>query len=309
MKVDLVCEGGGVKGIALIGAIYCLEEHGYEWQSLAGTSAGAIVTSLISVGYTGKELKDIMLNMPFSSFNDKTPLQSIPLIGQPISLLKTKGLYAGNAIEDFLTLKFKAKNKTKFKDISTNGVSRLKVLATDITKRKLIVLPDDLVNYNIDPMEFEIAKAVRMSMSIPFYYNPVILSSNESNSFIVDGGLLSNFPIWIFDVDGIPRWPTLGLKLKPTKEKKKNSTNTNLISFIGDIVETILSRDEEIYLKDKDSVRTIDIPTLGIKTTDFNITKDESLKLFQSGYNTAEDFLKNWNFKEYVTRYRSRKFI
>lgn len=305
MKVDLVCEGGGVKGIALIGAIYCLEEHGYEWQSLAGTSAGAIVTSLISVGYTGKELKDIMLNMPFRSFNDKTPLQSIPLIGQPISLLKTKGLYAGNAIEDFLTIKFKAKNKTKFKDISTNGVSRLKVLATDITKRKLIILPDDLVNYSINPMEFEIAKAVRMSMSIPLYYNPVTLNSNEENSFIVDGGLLSNFPIWIFDVDGVPMWPTLGLKLKPTKEKKYNSNNTNLISFIGDIVETILSRDEEVYLKDKDSVRTIDIPTLGIKTTDFNITKDESLNLFQSGYNAAEAFLKNWNFKEYVTRYRT----
>ena len=56
MKADIVCEGGGVKGIALLGAIYYLEEKGYTFQNFAGTSAGAIVSSLLAVGYTGKEL-------------------------------------------------------------------------------------------------------------------------------------------------------------------------------------------------------------------------------------------------------------
>ena len=58
MYADLVCKGGGVKGIALLGAIYYLEEKGYTFQNFAGTSAGAIVSSLLAVGYTGKELKE-----------------------------------------------------------------------------------------------------------------------------------------------------------------------------------------------------------------------------------------------------------
>ena len=63
MKADIVCEGGGVKGIALLGAIYYLEEKGYTFQNFAGTSAGAIVSSLLAVGYTGKELKELLLNI------------------------------------------------------------------------------------------------------------------------------------------------------------------------------------------------------------------------------------------------------
>ena len=62
---DLVCEGGGIKGIALLGAIYYLNEQGYEFKKIAGTSAGAIVASLLAVGYKGNELKDILFNIDF----------------------------------------------------------------------------------------------------------------------------------------------------------------------------------------------------------------------------------------------------
>lgn len=48
MFADLVLEGGGVKGIALVGAISVLEERGYEFQRVAGTSAGTIVGSLVA---------------------------------------------------------------------------------------------------------------------------------------------------------------------------------------------------------------------------------------------------------------------
>ena len=48
MFADLVLEGGGVKGIALVGAISVLEERGYEFRRVAGTSAGAIVGSLVA---------------------------------------------------------------------------------------------------------------------------------------------------------------------------------------------------------------------------------------------------------------------
>ena len=307
MKADIVCEGGGVKGIALLGAIYYLQEQGYTFEHYAGTSAGAIVTSLLAVGYSGKELKDILLNLDFKYFYDKNKLTLLPLIGSAISLFKNKGLFSGNNIEEYLNDMYKAKGKSKFKDIAINGESPLKVIASDVTNKELLILPDDLKKYNIDPLEFEIAKAVRMSISIPFYFNPVVLNNGKSSSFIVDGGLLSNFPVWIFDVANNPRWPTFGLKLVSNKDLKKVHPNkSNLITFACDVVDTILTKDDEAFLNNKDSVRTIKIKTYDVGTVDFGISKDEYLNLFNSGYNCAKSFLAKWNFDSYISRYRCK---
>ena len=51
LKADAVFEGGGVKGIGLVGAVAFAEEKGYRWVNLAGTSAGAIVAALLAAGY------------------------------------------------------------------------------------------------------------------------------------------------------------------------------------------------------------------------------------------------------------------
>lgn len=306
MKADIVCEGGGVKGIALLGAIYYLEEQGYKFERFAGTSVGAIVTSLLAVGYSGKELKDMLLNLNLKNFYDKNKLTFLPLIGYTVSLLKNKGIFSGNSIEAYLTNLYKLKGKTKFKDIAINGVSPLKIIASDITNKQLLILPDDLNKYNIDPLEFEIAKAVRMSISIPFYFNPVILKNGTEASFIVDGGLLSNFPVWIFDATHNPRWPTFGLKLISDNDIKKNSPNkSNLFSFASDVIDTIMSKDDTAFLNNKDSIRTIKIRTYDINAIDFSISKDEYLTLFNSGYDCAKSFISNWNFNTYVSRYRT----
>lgn len=306
MNADLICEGGGVKGIALVGAICRLEKEGYTFQKLAGTSAGAIIASLLAVGYSGKELVEILFGVDFKTFMDKNKLTSIPIVGSIASLIKSKGLYSGNTIENFLEEKLKAKGKTKFKDISLNGVSPLKITATDITNRELLILPDDLIKYNIDPMEFEIAKAVRMSIGIPFYFNPITLNYEDNSSFIVDGGLLSNFPIWLFDIEGIPRWPTFGLKLVSDKDMKIVHPNkSNIITYMLDIVNTALSKNEEVYLLNKDAIRTIKIRTFNIQTTDFKIEKKDMLKLFNSGYDAANEFLNEWNFNRYLNKYRN----
>lgn len=304
MYVDLVCKGGGVKGIALVGAICCLEDQGYLFKNIAGTSVGAIVASLLAVGYTGKEIKDIIFSIDFKAFADKNRLQSIPAIGQLSSLFTSKGIYAGNYIEKFLWEKFKVKGKTSFKDLIEDGESRLKIIATDITRHTLIVLPDDLIKYNIDPLSFDIARAVRMSLSIPFFYNPVVLNKKNNPSYIVDGGLISNFPIWLFDVKGTPKWPTFGLNLY-NNVPKPPSNNHGLLSFLMDVVETSLSTNEDIYFKDSDAIRIINIPTLGVGTVDFDLSKNDMINLYNSGYNATKDFLEDWNFNSYIQRYRS----
>ena len=303
MYADLVCKGGGVKGIALVGALSYFEKCGYEWKRVAGTSVGSIVASLVAVGYSANEISEILYNLDYKKFADKNKLKSIPLVGSVLSLFYSKGLYGGDYIENFLREKFELKNKKYFKDIYENGESKLKVVATDVTRRKLVILPDDLVLYNIDPLEFEIAKAVRMSLSIPFFYNPVVLSNNNNLSYIVDGGLLSNFPIWIFDVSGKPRWPTFGLNLYDDNEDSASSSN-GFVPYAIDVIETSLKTSEEIYFKDFADVRIVNIPTLCIGTVDFDITNEQITALYNSGYKSAKKFLESWCFNSYIRNYR-----
>lgn len=303
MKADVVFQGGGIKAIGFIGAVSRLEEKGITYENLAGTSAGAVIASLLSVGYSGKDLKKIMENIEYSKFTQKKVIAGIPLAGKFISLFIEKGLYGTDYLEEYLSKLYSLKGKTKFKDVSENGKSRLKIIASDVTRKKLLVLPDDLIYYGIEPMEFEIAKAVIMSISIPLFFVPVKISHHGMESFIVDGGILSNFPIWIFDVKGIPRWPTIGFKFEST-EKKKLNNNQSFFSYAIDIVESIIDNYDEAYIQDKDRVRTIEIPTLGTKTTDFKISKLKSNELFKEGYNSADKFLKSWNFSEYIKKYR-----
>lgn len=306
MNADAVFEGGGVRAIGLVGAVCCFEDHGYRWEKLAGTSAGSIVASLLAAGYTGRELRKIIENTDYLKFMDKDRLQSVPLVGGLLGLLLRKGLCSGDYLEHWIGDLLNVKGRTKFGDVSVNGQSRLKIIAADVTRKEILILPDDLPKYGINPMTFEIARAVRMSSSIPFYFSPVRLSFQSGRSYIVDGGIISNFPIWLFDVKGIPRWPTIGFRLSEGKPAQSGEERTGILSYALDIAETIVDRNEEIYLSDRDAVRSISIPTFGIKATRFDLTREESEKLYDNGYNKAKEFLGSWNFESYIRRYRRK---
>lgn len=307
MKIDVVFEGGGVKGIGLVGAVCCLEDKGCEFQNFAGTSAGAFVAALLAAGYKGIELKSIVEKLEYDKLLDKSILnkyKATKIISKGVHLFKDKGIYSGDPIEEYIEELLRVKGKTKFKDVSHNGKSRLKIIASDITKGEMLILPDDLKNYGIDPMEFEIAKAVRMSIGIPIFFRPVKLKYTKGVSFIVDGGILSNYPIWIFDVEGMPKWPTFGMKLVENRVTSTSQGKNDLISFMMDIASAMINKNEEVYIKNKDWIRTIPIPTLGVGATEFNIDDERVLKLFKSGYESANEFLKSWNFNMYKREYR-----
>ena len=68
MLIDGVFSGGGLKGFALVGAYQVLEEKGYQFQRVAGTSAGAILASFIAAGYTAKEIEKLLDELRFLLF-------------------------------------------------------------------------------------------------------------------------------------------------------------------------------------------------------------------------------------------------
>lgn len=148
-------------------------------------------------------------------------------------------------------------------------------------------------------------------MSIPFFYEPVTLENEKTNevSYIVDGGVLSNFPVWLFDTDGVmPEWPTFGFKLvEPEEEMATPHQIRGPISLLGALFSTMMQAHDARYIKDEQFVRTISIPTLGINTTDFGISRERSEALYQSGRQAAERFFNTWSFADYIDRYRKAK--
>src|SRR5262245_14541052 len=200
--MDLVFEGGGVKGIGLGGAFAALEDHGFRPNNVAGTSAGAITAALVAAGYSAQELKDIVFHMPFPQFKDTGGLSRIPFFGGPINVLADLGIYEGKFFHNWISGLLEAKHVTTFGDLVNADVSdpkyryRPRVIASDVTHRRMLVLPDDAGHLGIEPDAMLVADAVRMSMSIPIFFEPVEIRGGEGGEHtIVDGGMLSNFPV------------------------------------------------------------------------------------------------------------------
>jgi NTE family protein len=182
----------------------------------------------------------------------------------------------------------------------------------------MLILPTDAPHLGIEPDEMLVADAVRMSMSIPIFFEPVEVKDASGEHMIVDGGMLSNFPVWLFDApEGKrPRWPTFGMMLlepEPRKaighrldnEDDPEVKHGSLISFAKSLAQTMMAAHDRMYLDEATYARTIAIPTLGVGTTEFEITHDRVEGLYQSGHDAATKFLKSWDFDQYINDYRS----
>ena len=299
-----------MKGIALVGAFSVLEERGYEPQNMAGASAGAIVAALIAAGYTSEELRKIIGELDYNQFKDESWEDRIPLAGRSLSILKDLGIYEGEAFLVWMRDLLEVKGIRTFGDLVRREDAELKyrykaqVIASDVTERRLLVLPRDAPRLGIgDPDELNVALAVRMSMSIPIFFEPVKLANAQTGRehLIVDGGMLSNFPVWLFDAEE-PQWPTFGLKLvekdprapvaggQPRQERPRSGV-LSVIDYLRSLVDTMMAAHDRLYIEDSDFDRTIAIDTLGVRTTEFDLSEERAVELFESGRAAAEEFL------------------
>ena len=317
-EADGVFQGGGVKGLGLVGALEAFADRGQfpdkyfdTWINLAGTSAGAIVAAYLACGHTVEETVNLVKTTPFASFQDWGPGGEI--IGGGLNLVRHHGLCHRKAFHDWFRAAIDGKT---FGQITAEG-RMLKLIATDITRQEMLVLPDSLPSYKlvgadgpIDPGAFEVADAVRMSMSIPYFFQPVELVHCQTNvtSTIVDGGVLSNFPVWIFDVeDHDPTRPTFGFKL--TGGRDAGASFAGITHALGwpvemgaNIFHTTCEAWDKFWVSHATYVRTCAISAGDIGTTDFNLTPEQQTWLLNSGKSAGAAFLTAWDPAEYVNR-------
>jgi NTE family protein len=303
-----VLEGGGVKGIALVGAISVLEENEMTFARVAGTSAGAIVGSLVAAGMSASDLQALMEALDYTKFRDDTTLDHIPLVGKVASLWHEHGLYAGDYFHNWISGQLEKLGVRTFHDLYEADPQsslpaaqqyKLVVMTSDVTRGQLLRLPWDYPAYGITEPDQAVAGAVRASMSIPFFFRPVDLKVPAGEpSVLVDGGMLSNFPVDAFDrTDGKPpRWPTIGIKLS-----SKQPPNVVQHQVKGDLslamamLGTMQSWSDQMHLDNPLVVkRTIFVDTFGVNATDFNLDAATRQKLYESGRSAAQKFLESW---------------
>jgi NTE family protein len=311
---NLVFEGGGVKGIAYGGALKVLDEMQIipGIQRVAGTSAGAINACLLSLGYSYQDISRIIAGTQFRSFMDKSWF-----FPRNVSRIFYKyGYYKGDTFRTWLGDLIKDKTGTKdltFKELKTlagaNGFKELYVIATNLSEQKAEVLSHETY------ADLSVCEAVRMSMSIPFFFK----ASKYNTNVMVDGGVSWNYPLNIFDYkeylinqsngtaaaysadsDYVFNNETLGLRLDSTAVIDYEKHNwalppmkiTSIRQHTAALLNFMMEKANNSHLHQNDWNRTIAIDTLGVKTTQFNLGEKDISQLIASGEKSTGDYFK-----------------
>lgn len=283
-------EGGGIKGILFVGALEILESAGLRPVRLAGTSAGAIVAALLAAGYTAAELRAILLDLDFSAFLDGGTFRHL-------RLWPRGGIHPGREFKIWLIGLLAAKGVRRFDDLPWPAWSEgrdcpLQVVASDVTRGRMAVLPWDLEAYGLSHRYYPVADAVRASMSIPYLFDPVELPSPDGVSTLVDGGLLSNYPIGLFDDH--PR-PTIGLRSvgpgDPGTVRHPIRWWNRPADLLRAMAYTATEFHDARHVREETWVRTILLPNLGVSPIAFGLDRPAKEALYESGKTAARAFL------------------
>jgi len=326
---DLVLSGGGVKGIGLVGAVVALMEAGYRPQRVSGTSAGSIVGAVVAAASMGQQLgpedvKELALQLDYHKFTDPGPVERLPLLGPSLAVLRGTGIYKGDYAHDWVRSQLDNLGVHTFGDLAIHDDSlpperryKLVVTVADVTTGQLVRLPWDYRRvYGLDPDDQPVADAVRASMAIPFFFRPVTLTGSTGlRSTLVDGGILSNFPVDSLDrVDGhTPRWPSFGVTVLPNLPEGNDKVIPALapLRMLGaphlseGVITTALVGRDQAYLNEPwVNARTIRVDSTDVGFLDFDISDNEIEALYAKGYAAAKKFLSTWDWHAYLKRFR-----
>jgi NTE family protein len=307
--------------------------------NLAGTSAGSIVAALLVAGYDSTGIQKLLADAKYSRFAD-TGAGGVWGGGLLNAVFRMRGAAPGRYFLDWMGEQLAAsplakelgKTELTFGDVKRRDLPpradvpdvtdvqyeratyRLHVIGSDITTGRMIILPDDLPDYTdengkpFDKDSFPLVQAVRMSMSYPFLFSPVVLHRQGQPVYVVDGGLLSNFPIWLFD-GSHPTRPTWGFRLHGGSSTDEGLPYRKIPRPFWEVplLKAMFSAATEAWdrkqLSNATSARTVSIPTHQIATTNFGLTRAEADSLYAWGVNAAHDFFTAPDQKAYVNSF------
>lgn len=309
--IDAVFEGGGVRGLAFLGALRCLDDAGIKIRKVAGTSAGAITAAIVASSMPIDAVEANVYSMNFMDLLTKKTgiilngdpsddLDNMGLMLANLSVVGALGQYKTDALKAWMAGVLKGKLDT-FGDLKTgpewHQERALHVVISDISAGEMRCCPTDLALYGVAPDKFSVAEAVCLSMSIPLFFEPGKLGGNT----IVDGGILSSFPLSMFDCpNGVaPNCPTLGFRLSAQSQAPRKVTSA--IGVVSAMLQTMLVAHDRRYARLHDRHRIVDMTSTDISVTKFSLTDADKETLYVRGYNETKAFLLNrWDWATYL---------
>lgn len=238
----LVLKGGGIKGLAYIGALEVLYRH-FRFDRFVGTSAGAIVATLLAAGYQPDELKRELFELDFSRFLDA------PWWKKAWNLWLYRGMNSGRQLSDWMDRKL----AEKLQSPTPVQLSDLPFRATLFACQR----GRDVVRFDSWDNDRLASHAVRCSMSLPGIYMP----PQENGTRTYDGGLRHNFPLQpLLDEGGQEN--RIGLFLgasiyQPHDEKPEWAELLDIWTGAGEY-EMLRKYRDEIVMIDPSPIRTLD---------------------------------------------------
>lgn len=320
---NLVFEGGGVKGIAYAGAMQALEKQSVlpNIKRVGGTSAGAINAVLLATGYTPEETRDVLAAMNFKNFMD----DSWGVIRDAKRLIKKYGWYKGDYFRTWIAKIIDDKinqSEATFSDFKKLGLLDLYLVGTNISTGFSEVFSAE------HTPDMCVADAARISMSLPLFFTAI---RNSKDEIYVDGGVLRNYPIKLFDrskyiergkkrkhANTAPYYrdanqakpvgstrhiynkQTLGFKLDTKEEiamfldgaKPPVAKIDDFFDYGVELVRTIMNSQQNTHLHSDDWQRTIYLDSLNIGTTDFGLNDEKRNALMKSGVDGVNAYFK-----------------
>ena len=297
MRADGVFSGGGIKAIGFAGALKAAAEAGYtEWHRVAGTSAGAITAMALAVGYDAYGVKEQLDAFDFAKIADYGGAFGV---GRIENLIVRDALTHGKVLTRFIEQLLRAAPRpaTKFGELD----GRLRVIGSDLAHVRMVVFPEDVALYvdgdgkPLDPDEFSIAEAVRISAGFPYFFPPLKLRDKvtDKEGVLVDGGVVSAYPVFLFDSPK-PKHPTWGFRLfsgfAPERPTYKQIGGLAWpLNMVEAILDTSMNAFDKLEMQAFGN-RTIAIPTGDVSTLDFALSDEQKQFLYDSGYQAAKSF-------------------
>ena len=318
---NLVFEGGGVKGAAYLGAMQVLEEKGIlpDIERVGGTSVGAINAILVALGFSNSEQRDILFKLNFKNFLD----DSWGVFRDVTRVMKKFGWYKGDRFQEWISSLVKEKlgnSDATFQNLKEANKPDLYVYGTNLSTHF-----GEVFSIEHSPT-MRIADAVRISMSLPLFFaavrntrNDVFVDGGCLNNYPIklfdrekyihsdnQGKMALKTDYYgkeneRFLKEHPGRSPyvynreTLGFRLDSKEEiaafrygEIQHEKIDYFFEYVRSLVKTILDCQSNIHLHSDDWHRTIYIDTLGVSTTDFDLSNDVKRELEKSGRKGTE---------------------
>ncbi len=255
--VPLIMMGGGIKGLAYVGALEELNQH-YEFNWFVGTSAGAITAVLLGAGYTPVELRQIMADKNFRDFFDASYLKAL------INFVRYGGFFRADALTEWLDVLLAKKLRSKTRVRLSQLPNRVTVYACRRGKRSLM--------FDSKHADADAAHAARCSMSIPYVFTP----QYDQGIQTYDGGIHQNYPVEEF-LRSYPNQSFVSLFLGTEHYEPVRSR-----AVIWDLL-SIVTEGSDAESVSKYREQTVIIDTRPIGVLDFSLSDDEKVFLSTCG--------------------------